>query len=1262
MSSAHNVWSGLPLYLVLLAVLGGQAANQLSQDADPAPPPSPADSQPNPVQAAAAPADANAPPFQYLTNLLDATCTSSELAPEQREAAGRETTPTRDAATEFSGEELARVAAQCARRRLEARDIRLDAFVVVTIPDYIDSNSGWAFDPLLDALQRAAAAAGFVPHRFHLPDWTPGGKTNSVAGTRHEREPGVIFFQRNGAAGRLELLALLLVTETPTQGLHERAFLEAVRLIDAWQTAPFELRVLGPGFSGTSDSLRGAIARAVNESSRHITGVHVLSGTATSRPNAERLNVDLAPTSRMTKAGLVPVRYEATVRADDAMLHALHDHLIEINPAWQAGRGVALLVESDTSYGRAIGGDNERDIGDTYARDPFSQAMRIPFPIHVSRLRAQAARGTPKTPGGPHAFTLDLRDHRAISDTLPSMSPDATAASVDAVVAQIFETIRREGYGAIGIFATDKRDHLFLAERLTREVPNALLFTTEADLLFTNPEFRPFVRGTVVASTYPLFNATQSVTNPTLAAHGRQQFVNQGSQGTYNALLRLLGRDDLLLDYWPPSCVTRDEAGRDRRCRIPPVWIEVVGQNGLWPLDSHDDNRMVRELERWEAYTAAVAAPSSRALAGPAGPHPLLTPSVWMKGAFVAVIAGLLLFGGAYLAKFTWWRSHVAAKLPTPRSWTTSEVGGLRILRADIADSEALGKDVTPQVESAHCLWQEHRQFLLIAFAVVSFVAVWATPLFHIWASGDVGRPMGVSSGAAAAIWRGGYLAITGLVLWESWRTMHARRKVAPSDWLPGTLVTAVALALTFPTGLGLADFISLDAWSAPETGRLMFVRIANPANWVSPAVPVLAIAAAMCWWSVWNIRCLLIGSWRFTAKSALMVFLVGRDYRLAGQLADTIASPWRVQSWRTLAMPFAVLVAYICFVPIGRSPDGAAFDRFLWWGSLLVLFLAAHALSQAMHVWLLLRHVLGHLASHPIREALGALGKLPLDWRLRLAPPPAMALEPMLLKARVLRGKLLGLLSARGTPVTSGPIAPVECRRSAGWTEQAPSPRDARAVAAGASLAVRAGDTRGLLPCLAADSAGSADALGAADSQRAYFNSRDWDRLLAWSSGLVPVLEHGFWRRGRSTGDTALDAWYQDGELLVGMQVAFVIRDLLARLVSGTTTAVGGAALALAAHLFYSFPGRSAMLSFDWTTLALLVAVIAAILISLERNHALRMMWSSSPERPGWTEGFVYRLAIYALVPVMTLFAWQFPEATGSLMFWMEPLKKAIS
>jgi hypothetical protein len=108
-------------------------------------------------------------------------------------------------------------------------------------------------------------------------------------------------------------------------------------------------------------------------------------------------------------------------------------------------------------------------------------------------------------------------------------------------------------------------------------------------------------------------------------------------------------------------------------------------------------------------------------------------------------------------------------------------------------------------------------------------------------------------------------------------------------------------------------------------------------------------------------------------------------------------------------------------------------------------------------------------------------------------------------------------------------------------------------------------------------------------------------------------------------------------------------------------TITIGGCVLAFASHLFYSFPGRSAMLAFDWILVALAVTATAAMLIYLEKNPVLNRLWSKTPGRFIWTGGFVYRLGLYGAIPIITLFAWQFPEVGGRLFGWIEPLQKAI-
>jgi hypothetical protein len=58
------------------------------------------------------------------------------------------------------------------RKAIRDRSISVE-FVVATVPDPINSNANWTFDPVVGAIDRAAAASGFLLDRFYIPDWTP---------------------------------------------------------------------------------------------------------------------------------------------------------------------------------------------------------------------------------------------------------------------------------------------------------------------------------------------------------------------------------------------------------------------------------------------------------------------------------------------------------------------------------------------------------------------------------------------------------------------------------------------------------------------------------------------------------------------------------------------------------------------------------------------------------------------------------------------------------------------------------------------------------------------------------------------------------------------------------------------------------------------------------------------------------------------------------------------------------------------------------
>src|SRR5207244_8550669 len=112
-------------------------------------------------------------------------------------------------------------------------------------------------------------------------------------------------------------------------------------------------------------------------------------------------------------------------------------------------------------------------------------------------------------------------------------------SEMELMLANIIDTIKRERVRVVGLIATDARDKLFLAQQISQFAPGVMLFTLESDLLFVHPDYNKYVRGMIVASSYPLFAQSQTWTMPGDAPR-RQQFATTNSDGVYNALLDIL--------------------------------------------------------------------------------------------------------------------------------------------------------------------------------------------------------------------------------------------------------------------------------------------------------------------------------------------------------------------------------------------------------------------------------------------------------------------------------------------------------------------------------------------------------------------------------------------------------------------------------------------------------------------------------------------------------------------------------------------------
>jgi hypothetical protein len=132
--------------------------------------------------------------------------------------------------------------------------------------------------------------------------------------------------------------------------------------------------------------------------------------------------------------------------------------------------------------------------------------------------------------------------------------------------------------------------------------------------------------------------------------------------------------------------------------------------------------------------------------------------------------------------------------------------------------------------------------------------------------------------------------------------------------------------------------------------------------------------------------------------------------------------------------------------------------------------------------------------------------------------------------------------------------------------------------------------------------------------------------------------------------------------ETLMATVRALVLRDVTSRIMSGVFAAMVILGLLIAAHLLYAFQGRAFLLGLDVS--ALMVASLAAvwILIGLEKDAILSLIWRTTPGRVTFNWLLVQRLVVYGVLPLLLVLGSMFPEVGETLVRLMEPLRKLTS
>ena len=1071
--------------------------------------------------------------------------------------------------------------------------------LVILLPDPIDSHSRWLFDPIQEAIQRAAAANAYALDRFYVPDWRPGQPPGARLSRVHEAWPGVILFrQLPGSANTAHrLLVTFLVFETPTQGVHLEAFREALRFINAWspdKTSP--LKILGPTFSGTSPSLRIALRDADQQGLLPLR-VRVISGSATSVNNKPIIEDAVGPGR---------VEYAATVLSNRDMLQGVVEHLQKLGPV--APRELALLVEQNTAYGQS----EYRPAGE---RSALETALQIGFPLHISRIRAaatgrdRAAADLPLAP--PKTQALSLKEEGPVIDQLPMFGESTSSAYIELLLLNTLETLRREHITTVGLLATDTRDKLFLAQMLARHCPNMRVFTIETDLLYAHPDYSTYMRGMIVASSYPLFNPNQLWTQPSIGEHRRFQFAASFTTGLFNAFQALLRGDGVtvndLVEYASPL-----QAGCPNDC-APPLWISVNGNAGLWPLDV-DGNKGLEYILR-----VPVGEPRHEELER-ARMRPV---PVWATVTLVALHIGVWLQLVAYV------------------------VGCLRPERA-------IRRYCPPSMARTFVRSANPRRYLLAAFVALLLLLI-SADLLWIWAVVFAGNTRHVAAAVAIA-------GVTVLAVLAAIADI-ARRRLPP---------LASAIVVRTPSAFGIRMFLYraiylgllaamvvqlLLALSEVAAGVLqphdlvrqqhmlfLFNRSVDLANGVSPAVPILLLCGALYLWGFQHFRTRGVPS-RSILSRRLGELDVMRSRPVALEPAATPAMPATGPSLDTMAsLRLGVLVVVVVlqlFWYIGlmgmtgvTTIESAEYTRFFQYGSMLLQALVAVSIAQFLFVWARTRRRLECFAglagvSGPLSAA---FARLPLNVR-RLG-----------VFARV--PKLEDLEDAVAA---------------------------ACAVAAPLKLAgIGRADVRALLrqPELGRDDSLPADLLAglnaafaeekATDRGRTFSDTKTWAHVLAFTAK-ARMLAFAVTRLGDEAIDKPTNSWLERVDDLVAMNIALIVREMGGRLVASMLLSMVMALMILASHTWYPAQPRQVLLGFSWACIIAGVAASVRVFIQMDRNEVISHIAGTTPNRTTWDLAFLSRLLLWVVVPLLSLFAAQFPDVGRTLLQWLQPIQKAL-
>jgi hypothetical protein len=1113
------------------------------------------------------------------------------------------------------------------------RDMTLD-YIVATVPDPVDSSVAYMFDRFVDSIQRAAEAAGFVRDRYWFP-WAPPttgkGDAPHAGVDRHEREPGVILFRRernkpDDKTTRPQLLAVFLVGETPTFGVHKQALSEALKYVrKSGNRAP--IRILGPAFSGSIFSMRSVLESFRKGTERYC--FQIISGSATLFENQDAL--------KPPKADECDSSFSATVLPDSSTQHYFYRHLVEtmkvrINPVAPCVLDdVAILGEGNTQYGSAIVKAKSEEgapkpVEHTEcAGERYEPRLRFSFPSNIAQLRAAYERKRQDDEKAEHAtrlpksnvgISLSLDRESEPKDALPMFSR-TSINSDNLVLSNLLNTISREGIRWVGLAATDTSDMLFLAYMIRRYCPDVRLFTFASDILFADNDYAQYFEGMTVVSSYPL-SGTTALHVPKAPSRSLQQFSSSSAEGVYNAAVVFMRQDILTTDK--PSLQDYSFTQDHKESLGPAAWISVVSNGALWPVGNHvvddaDARSYVHVPSDIELRpTTTFKAPEVRQSA------------LWVVG---FLIASVLCLG----CSLSYLMITVSPEEPAGDGWWATAIRESR-------------KYLDFAVPCRAAPYEHTQRWLLLAFfggATLSYAAMAAVAVLPGVLRPDVWG------------WLVGGLALVVMVsLLTALFLMIARwTNAAPARALPVCL--GIALALVGAA----AGFYFVQVARDPYPPLLAYDRFSRFGSGLSPLAPLLALGAAICLWLVSQLRRFqLLDTFVGNPASSVTRLAEKRPWvkEVVQHAARTVGGAQPIEPLddddapgagvtdaelglrRTLEWPLITPVRWVLFglliffpllhllrrplIPIEADNllegyvGGALFTACLY--ALCVLI----ALTLLWLVWssIEFRRFLRRLARHPIASAFD-----------RMTPPFS---------------KTLAMQLAAQVPLLTDLRAPLrQLRVLARDPESADSGLNERMV--DAIEQELANDIRS----------------ARTEKERLDYSRSSVPRLLFVASWLLMRALEKRWLQRRLDEPAAshAESWRMTAEDFVATQLVVFISQLFSHLRNFLTFLTVSLLLLLFAVRSYPFqPGRLLMV-LVWIVGLTVVSTSLILFVQLDRDEVLSRIGKTVPGQVSWDRTFVSRVFVYGALPLLGLVAAEFPAIGNALFSWLDPLLQVL-